>query len=156
MCLDMRSRAPQGNRLVTIRARPDAASLAGGRVPPLAHPAPRPDKGEVGCGFRQPAWLHVRASLPGQIAAPGAGYFGRIPKHARFDRSPGRALAGRAGGASDSRGLRGSNQPLDKVRLRPEDGCYWYEYQGPVETLMVPLRAVGGGKICQALAAPLS
>lgn len=52
--------------------------------------------------------------------------------------------------------LAASNQPLDKVRLMPEDGCYWYEYQGPVETLMVPLRAVGGGKICQALAAPVS
>jgi len=32
--------------------------------------------------------------------------------------------------------------------LLPEDGCYWYQHSGPVETTMVPLRAVGGNPIC--------
>ncbi|WP_397543434.1 hypothetical protein [Roseovarius salis] len=44
------------------------------------------------------------------------------------------------------------NQNLDAVRLRPQDGCYWYRYDGPVETVMVPLRADGGGKICTSAA----
>lgn len=43
--------------------------------------------------------------------------------------------------------LAAPGQNLETVELRP-DGCYWYLYEGPVETLMVPLRADTGGKIC--------
>lgn len=43
--------------------------------------------------------------------------------------------------------LAAPDQNLQMVQLR-SDGCYWYLYEGPVETLMVPLRAEGGGKIC--------
>lgn len=43
--------------------------------------------------------------------------------------------------------LAAPDQNLQMVQLRP-DGCYWYMYEGPVETLMVPLRAENGGKIC--------
>lgn len=40
------------------------------------------------------------------------------------------------------------HQNLDAVRLRPEDGCYWYQYHGPVETTMLPLRTTEGRPIC--------
>ena len=40
------------------------------------------------------------------------------------------------------------NQDLTTARLLPEDGCYWYQHNGPVETTLVPLRAVGGNPIC--------
>lgn len=39
-------------------------------------------------------------------------------------------------------------QDLQSVRLRPEDGCYWYRHVGPVETTMLPLRTVDGRPIC--------
>ena len=39
-------------------------------------------------------------------------------------------------------------QDLQPVRLRPEDGCYWYRHVGPVETTMLPLRTVEGRPIC--------
>ncbi len=39
-------------------------------------------------------------------------------------------------------------QDLQSVRLRPEDGCYWYRHVGPVETTMLPLRTVEGRPIC--------
>lgn len=39
-------------------------------------------------------------------------------------------------------------QDLRAVRLRPEDGCYWYQRVGPVETTMLPLRTAAGGPIC--------
>ena len=39
-------------------------------------------------------------------------------------------------------------QDLRSVRLRPEDGCYWYRHVGPVETTMLPLRTVDGRRIC--------
>jgi len=45
--------------------------------------------------------------------------------------------------------LAAPNQNLDKVRLNPEDRCYWYLHEGPVESVMVPLRAVDGGLICE-------
>ena len=41
-------------------------------------------------------------------------------------------------------------QDLSSARLVPEDGCYWYSHRGPVETTLIPLRAVGGGPICTA------
>jgi len=40
------------------------------------------------------------------------------------------------------------NQDMSAVRLRPEDGCYWYRHVGPVETTMLPLRTVNGNPIC--------
>ncbi|MEQ8294302.1 MAG: hypothetical protein RIA08_19055 [Roseovarius sp.] len=43
--------------------------------------------------------------------------------------------------------LAAPGQNLQTVQLQ-SDGCYWYLYEGPVETLMVPLRAETGGKIC--------
>ncbi|MBA3909927.1 MAG: hypothetical protein C0524_08565 [Rhodobacter sp.] len=39
-------------------------------------------------------------------------------------------------------------QNLQEVTLRPEDGCYWYRYVGPVETMMLPLRSKAGRPIC--------
>lgn len=44
--------------------------------------------------------------------------------------------------------LAAPNQNLQAVQLRPEDGCYWYRYSGPVETTMLPLRTVDGRPIC--------
>ncbi|UOA30595.1 hypothetical protein DSM110093_00347 [Sulfitobacter sp. DSM 110093] len=49
--------------------------------------------------------------------------------------------------------LAAPNQDLSTARLLPEDGCYWYEHNGPVETTLVPLRAVGGNPICTKSAA---
>ncbi len=39
-------------------------------------------------------------------------------------------------------------QNLDAVVLNPEDGCYWYRHNGPVETTLLPLRTVEGRPIC--------
>ena len=46
--------------------------------------------------------------------------------------------------------LAAPDQDLTSAQLLPEDGCYWYEHSGPVETTLVPLRAVGGSPICTA------
>lgn len=40
------------------------------------------------------------------------------------------------------------NQNLATVQINPEDGCYWYRHDGPVETTMLPLRANNGRPIC--------
>ena len=42
----------------------------------------------------------------------------------------------------------GPNQNLNTVMLDPTDGCYVYQYVGPVETTFVPLRSVRGRVIC--------
>ena len=39
-------------------------------------------------------------------------------------------------------------QNLENVRLLPEDGCYWYQWAGPVETTYLPLRTREGRLIC--------
>lgn len=39
-------------------------------------------------------------------------------------------------------------QNLQAVRIQPEDGCYWYQYVGPVEVTLLPLRTRDGGMIC--------
>lgn len=39
-------------------------------------------------------------------------------------------------------------QDLSAVRVMPEDGCYWYRHQGPVETTMLPLLTTTGRAIC--------
>ncbi len=41
-------------------------------------------------------------------------------------------------------------QNLATARLMPEDGCYWYEHDGPVEKTMLPLRTPEGRPICSA------
>lgn len=43
------------------------------------------------------------------------------------------------------------NQDLNRVRIDPADGCYVYEYAGPVETTYLPLRTVSGRPICTQL-----
>lgn len=42
----------------------------------------------------------------------------------------------------------GPNQDLRSVVLMPEDGCYWYQHRGPVETTMLPLLTREGRSIC--------
>lgn len=42
----------------------------------------------------------------------------------------------------------GPNQNLRAVRILPEDGCYWYEWPGPVETTYLPLNTTDGRQIC--------
>ncbi len=39
-------------------------------------------------------------------------------------------------------------QNLDAVVLKPEDGCYWYRHDGPVESTLLPLRTRSGNPIC--------
>lgn len=39
-------------------------------------------------------------------------------------------------------------QDLSTARLMPEDGCYWYQHVGPVETTLLPLRTPEGRPIC--------
>ena len=41
-----------------------------------------------------------------------------------------------------------TGQDLQSARLLPEDGCYWYEHSGPVETTLLPLRTANGNRIC--------
>lgn len=41
-------------------------------------------------------------------------------------------------------------QDLSTARLMPEDGCYWYEHDGPVERTLLPLRTPEGRPICMA------
>jgi len=40
------------------------------------------------------------------------------------------------------------NQNLGSVRLRPEDGCFWYLHNGPVEETLLPLRSRTGSRFC--------
>ena len=55
------------------------------------------------------------------------------------------------GGVSDAVAARAApGQDLSSARVVPEDGCYWYEHRGPVETTLVPLRTVGGAPLCTA------
>ena len=39
-------------------------------------------------------------------------------------------------------------QDLSTVRVLEEDGCYWYQHTGPVETTWLPLRTTEGRPIC--------
>ncbi len=41
-------------------------------------------------------------------------------------------------------------QNLNKVRLDPNDNCFWYLHTGPVESTWLPLRTAQGNPICQA------
>jgi hypothetical protein len=40
------------------------------------------------------------------------------------------------------------DQDLTAVRIDPIDGCYFYRYNGPVETTFLPLRTSAGNPIC--------
>ena len=40
------------------------------------------------------------------------------------------------------------NQNLGAVRVLPDDGCYWYQWVGPVETTFLPLLTTDGRMIC--------
>ena len=42
----------------------------------------------------------------------------------------------------------GPNQNLNAVRLNPDDGCYEYRYEGPVETTYLPLKTKNERPIC--------
>lgn len=44
-------------------------------------------------------------------------------------------------------------QNLQAVTVLEEDGCYWYQHVGPVETTLLPLRSRKGGHICTSDAA---
>ncbi len=44
--------------------------------------------------------------------------------------------------------LAAPSQDLNRVRIAPEDGCYWYQWSGPVETTFLPLRSNDGRPIC--------
>ncbi len=46
--------------------------------------------------------------------------------------------------------LAAPGQDLTTARLLPEDGCYWYEHRGRVETTLLPLRSARGNPICVA------
>ena len=63
------------------------------------------------------------------------------------------AASGTSGGfmrevPEDVVALAGPNQNLQAVKFVEEDGCYWYQHQGPVETTLLPLRSKRGRHIC--------
>jgi len=39
-------------------------------------------------------------------------------------------------------------QNMHAIRIQPDDGCYWYEHVGPVETTLLPLLTRDGRPIC--------
>lgn len=39
-------------------------------------------------------------------------------------------------------------QDLTTVRIAPENGCYYYLWNGPVESTFLPLRTAQGNPIC--------
>ena len=40
------------------------------------------------------------------------------------------------------------NQNLDAVTSLEEDGCFWYQHVGPVETTLLPLVSTRGRHLC--------
>jgi len=44
--------------------------------------------------------------------------------------------------------LAAPGQDMSRVRLRPDDNCFYYLYAGPVEDTMIPLRSARGNPIC--------
>ena len=44
--------------------------------------------------------------------------------------------------------LAGPGQNLATARFQEEDGCYWYEHNGPVEKTLLPLRTASGNPMC--------
>ena len=45
--------------------------------------------------------------------------------------------------------LAAPNQDISTARIIPEDGCYWYEHRGRVETTLLPVMTRDGRRICQ-------
>ena len=46
--------------------------------------------------------------------------------------------------------LAAPDQNVATARLLPDDNCYWYEHNGPVETTLLPLTTPNGNPICLA------
>ena len=44
--------------------------------------------------------------------------------------------------------IAGPDQDLTSAFLRPEDNCYWYMHNGPVEVTPLPLRTAENRPIC--------
>ncbi len=82
---------------------------------------------------RQGVWPIFAALLMGACSADGTG----LSVTRGLKKAPEAVVA-----------LAAPNQNLDAVRLDPEDGCYWYLYDGPVETTLLPLRSKSGRRIC--------
>ena len=40
------------------------------------------------------------------------------------------------------------NQNLNAVTILEEDGCFWYQHVGPVETTLLPLVSTRGRHLC--------
>ena len=70
----------------------------------------------------------VPLSTPGASGATGAGFIANLPENVIASAAP--------------------HQDLSAVTVLPEDGCYWYQHRGPVETTLLPLRTVDGRPIC--------
>lgn len=49
--------------------------------------------------------------------------------------------------SEEVRALAAPGQDLTQVRIE-SDGCYWYRYEGPVETTFLPLMTRDGRMIC--------
>lgn len=45
--------------------------------------------------------------------------------------------------------LAAPNQDISTARIIPEDGCYWYEHRGRVETTLLPVMTRDGRRICR-------
>lgn len=72
--------------------------------------------------------LSACEDFQGASGAPGEGFIRELPEE---------VLA-----------IAATNQDLSAVRINPADGCYVYQYVGPVETTFLPLRTTGGSPIC--------
>ncbi|MFC3119690.1 hypothetical protein [Jhaorihella thermophila] len=44
--------------------------------------------------------------------------------------------------------LAAPGQDLSTVKIAPEDGCFYYLWNGPVESTFLPLRTAQGNPIC--------
>ena len=42
------------------------------------------------------------------------------------------------------------NQNLNAITILEEDGCFWYQHVGPVETTLLPLLSTRGRHLCTA------
>ena len=75
--------------------------------------------------------------LPGTTSAPKGNFIQELPEGVVAVAAP--------------------NQDLTAVQIDPADGCYVYQYAGPVETTLLPLRTRDGRPICtQAATAPVT
>lgn len=79
----------------------------------------------VGCSV---LLLGACDDIQGASTGPGQGFIRELPEE---------VLA-----------IAATNQDLTAVRIDPTDGCYVYQYVGPVETTFLPLRTNSGSPIC--------